>query len=86
MQQTFTTISCCLPQVLFSGYLGMGPWGAAQYLEGEPLGLIMLGKIMYHEEGQRHWMHHVDTSIPTVSFMATYLLPMTLLCASVASR
>lgn len=75
----------CL-QVLYSGYLGLGPWGVANFLKGEPLGIFMLGRIMYYQQGQRQWRYSVDTSITTVVVMASYLIPMTLLCASLARR
>ena len=73
-------------QVLYSAYLGVGPWGVAQFLEGKRYGLFMLGRIMYYKDGERRWIRSVDTSITSVVVMAAYLLPMTLLCASVASR
>lgn len=73
-------------QLLYSAYLGIGPWGAAEFLEGEPLGLIFMGSVVYFKDGQRHSEYRIDTSITTVLVMVFYMMPMTLLCASLTSR
>ena len=71
---------------MYSGYLGLGPWGAGDFLQGEPLGAFSLNSVVYYKDGRRRSEARVDTSITTVVVMVFYIIPMTVLCASLVSR
>jgi hypothetical protein len=73
-------------QAMYFGYLGVGPWAAVRFLEGEPLGIYQLGRVLYFLQGKPHYVHSVDTSIGVVIHMILTLGPLTLVFASTASR
>jgi len=74
------------PLAVYYGYLGVGPWAAVRFLEGEPLGLYQLGRVFYFLGGKPSYVQNVDTSIATVIHMSLTLLPLTLVFASAVSR
>ena len=74
------------PQVVYGAYLGVGPWAAAVFLEGEPPGLVFLGRLLYFQGGRPHWVQSVEPAINITLHNAATLLPLTLWFATVASR
>ena len=72
--------------MVYGAYLGVGPWAAAAFLEGEPPGLVFLGRLLYFRGGRPHWGQSVEPAINITLHNAATLLPLTLWFATVASR
>ena len=73
-------------QVLYSLYLVVGPWIAAEYLSGEPPGLLFAGRVYFCWAGQWQARADADTLRLGLVQLGTFLIPATLWIASVVHR
>ena len=82
LRQIFIT---SIVQVLYSVYLFIGPWLAANYLSGEAPGLFFMGHVLFRHVGVWQWRGDPDTLRVGAVHYATCVLPFTLWLAAVVS-